>query len=58
MTKGVPMMSRRVCAEAIVDGVRRGERNVIEPKWYKLFFWLYSFCPQLIEWMLTKFGLK
>ncbi|KAM7484037.1 hypothetical protein LguiA_000046 [Lonicera macranthoides] len=47
--KGLPVMSGQACAEAIIDGVRRRERYVSEPKWYKLLFWIYTCCPQLIE---------
>ena len=54
MAKGIPMMSAKVCAEAIVDGVRRRERYVSEPKWYKLLHWIFIFCPQLIEWIFHK----
>ncbi|KAM7484036.1 hypothetical protein LguiA_000045 [Lonicera macranthoides] len=52
--KGIPMMSAKACGEAIIDGVRRRERYVSEPKWYKLLFWLYTFCPQPVEWILNK----
>ncbi|XP_059637305.1 11-beta-hydroxysteroid dehydrogenase A-like [Cornus florida] len=46
----LPLMSSRATAEALVDGVCRGERYVTEPKWYNSIFMLQALCPQLVDW--------
>ncbi|XP_059635994.1 11-beta-hydroxysteroid dehydrogenase A-like [Cornus florida] len=46
----VPVMSSRRAAEALVDGIRRGERYVTEPKWYKALFMVEALCPQVMDW--------
>ncbi|KAL3533123.1 hypothetical protein ACH5RR_006644 [Cinchona calisaya] len=46
----LPVMSSSACAKVIVDAIRRKERNVTEPKWYRVLFLLKTLCPELIEW--------
>ncbi|XP_059633494.1 11-beta-hydroxysteroid dehydrogenase-like 4A isoform X1 [Cornus florida] len=46
----VPVMTSRRAAEALVDGVRRGERHVTEPKWYRVWFLVGALCPQVMDW--------
>ena len=45
-------------AEAIVDGVRRGRREVIIPPLLRLTIRLHRFLPGLVEWTLLKTAAK
>ncbi|KAM7272338.1 hypothetical protein ACFE04_027001 [Oxalis oulophora] len=37
------------CAKAIVDSVCRGDAYLTEPSWYRLFFLIPTFCPEVFR---------
>ncbi|XP_059635993.1 11-beta-hydroxysteroid dehydrogenase 1A-like [Cornus florida] len=53
--QAMPAMSCSACAKVIVNGVCRGERNVTQPKWFKLLFMLRTLSPEVVEWYYRTF---
>ncbi|KAL5717868.1 11beta-hydroxysteroid dehydrogenase [Ranunculus cassubicifolius] len=47
----IPMRGTNECAKVIVDAVRRGDRHVIEPSWYKILCLCKFIAPELVEWV-------
>ncbi|KAM7272678.1 hypothetical protein ACFE04_027341 [Oxalis oulophora] len=37
------------CVKAIVDSVCRGDAYLTEPSWYRLFFLIFTFCPEVFR---------
>nr|XP_027067380.1 uncharacterized protein LOC113692987 [Coffea arabica] len=56
----LPVMSASAsaCAKSIVDAICRKERYVTEPKWWRVFFLLKTFCPELIEFANHTYSLQ
>ncbi|XP_010271121.1 PREDICTED: 11-beta-hydroxysteroid dehydrogenase-like 4A isoform X2 [Nelumbo nucifera] len=50
MSGKFPVESTEDCARAIVDGVCRGDRYIIEPSWYRILLQFQFLCPELVEW--------
>ncbi|XP_065872951.1 11-beta-hydroxysteroid dehydrogenase A-like isoform X2 [Euphorbia lathyris] len=46
----MPMESVSKCAKSIVNAACRGEKNLIEPAWYRAVFFCKVFLPETIEW--------
>ncbi|XP_050377695.1 11-beta-hydroxysteroid dehydrogenase A-like [Argentina anserina] len=46
----IPVERVEDCANAIVNGVCRGQRCLTEPAWYKAIYMWKVFCPELLEW--------
>nr|DAD35859.1 TPA_asm: hypothetical protein HUJ06_006499 [Nelumbo nucifera] len=50
MSGKFPVESTEECARAIVKGVCRGERYIVEPSWYRVLPLFQFMCPELVEW--------
>ncbi|KAF5187704.1 11-beta-hydroxysteroid dehydrogenase 1B [Thalictrum thalictroides] len=48
----LPLRSASDCAKAILKGVCRGDRHVTDPSWYRIFFVLKVFMPEIMEMYL------
>ncbi|PIA51026.1 hypothetical protein AQUCO_01100089v1 [Aquilegia coerulea] len=48
----LPLRSSSECAKAIVKGVCRGDRHVTDPSWYKIFYAIKVFVPEIMEMFL------
>ncbi|OVA17458.1 Short-chain dehydrogenase/reductase SDR [Macleaya cordata] len=46
----VPVLLAEKSAKGIVNSVRRGERYVTEPSWFKVTYLWKVFCPEVLEW--------
>ncbi|WCJ36299.1 11-beta-hydroxysteroid dehydrogenase [Euphorbia peplus] len=46
----MPMESASKCAKSIVNAACRGEKNMVEPAWYRSVFFWKVFLPDSIEW--------
>ncbi|KAF5196663.1 11-beta-hydroxysteroid dehydrogenase 1B [Thalictrum thalictroides] len=47
-----PLRSASECAKVIVKGVCRGDRQVTDPSWYRIFYLLKVFMPEIMEMFL------
>ena len=46
----MPVERVQDCAYAIVNGVCRGQRYLIEPRWWNVVYMWKVFCTELFEW--------
>lgn len=45
-----PVGSASGCAKEIVKSVARGDRYLIVPGWFRMWYVVKVFCPELVEW--------
>ncbi|KAF9622313.1 hypothetical protein IFM89_031116 [Coptis chinensis] len=46
-----PVRSARECAKTILKGVRRGERHVTDPSWFRILYVHKVLVPEVVEWI-------
>ena len=46
----MPVVHAEECAKSIVDAACRGDMYVTEPAWFRVFYLLRVFVPELMEW--------
>lgn len=41
------------CAKTIVHGVRRGDRNITDPSWFRILYICKVFVSEVVEWFFS-----
>jgi hypothetical protein len=58
MGKLEPELTPEQAANAIVDGVERNTRHVVNPFMMRLTLWNHALFPWALQWLMTKTGYR